>query len=719
MAMNSSTVAANQIITAAERNALRLDTLSNSGFYATSGGAADVQTLSIDAQYVAYVAGDVIKFKAGFTNTGACTINVNAIGAVNIKSTDGTDPIFGDILAGAIIELGYDGTNFQILTTGKRAEVIDRSWTASETIAANEAVSMIEGTADSVELTRKHSMDDPVSLGNAASSSDYSGSKVTDLKFALFYRDSVGGYARVKIATVDPETLDDTYGTSYLVSGASVGTGYLTQVLYMEDDKIAFLYFINATDIRMRIGTVSGTVVTLGTEVVLDTPGGSSRGCAMCMIGTDKIAVTFLEDSGGANDYVHIFNVTVSGTTITSYFANVITRTDANYGDRKVDIASYTDDEVQIVYDSGAILRTWKVSFSGNTPSSGATATLGGMIANYVNISWEGNYYLVVFRGDGNDIMAELLTTAGASTGTTKNITDTEPDASIGTLSTDIVMDVVGLHRAVILARSSGTGYVQWMEISVVGTAIYCVAADGSYYAGATPDMAVSSVDYDRTLFVVHYGASATGWMHQEYDNTGYCVGFALNSASATEDVAARSRGKLTGFAGFTVGDRQYMENHAYDLTDTVSGKCFGVATDTDELDINLDLETAAALGTTERNGAIGTGYQRIYHNLGVLPKTVTLNAQRYGSGYTGWSVGKKVGSISYCTYWYSSDANRAGADNSEVSGFSTSLDFLSTAGAAGGCSGTIVDVTSMYVDLNFSTYAGSEQWHGLLEVTD
>lgn len=63
----------------------------------------------------AYRAGMVIRFKAGTRNTGACTINVNGVGAASIKKEVSLDPSDGDIEAGGIYTLVHDGTNFQIL----------------------------------------------------------------------------------------------------------------------------------------------------------------------------------------------------------------------------------------------------------------------------------------------------------------------------------------------------------------------------------------------------------------------------------------------------------------------------------------------------------------------------------------------------------------------------------------------------------------------------
>lgn len=59
----------------------------------------------------------LIPFKAGFTNTGAATGNVNAIGAKDIKLPDGSALGAGDITAGRLYELRYDGTNLVLMNS--------------------------------------------------------------------------------------------------------------------------------------------------------------------------------------------------------------------------------------------------------------------------------------------------------------------------------------------------------------------------------------------------------------------------------------------------------------------------------------------------------------------------------------------------------------------------------------------------------------------------
>jgi hypothetical protein len=86
--------------------------------YVLEAGAADVYTASLSPTPAAYTTGltVILKIGSGHTNTGAATLNVNALGAKNIKLPDGTNPEAGALIAGQIAILVYDGTNFQLVS---------------------------------------------------------------------------------------------------------------------------------------------------------------------------------------------------------------------------------------------------------------------------------------------------------------------------------------------------------------------------------------------------------------------------------------------------------------------------------------------------------------------------------------------------------------------------------------------------------------------------
>ena len=84
--------------------------------YNVSTGAANAYALALSPAFNAYYVGMKICFKANFTNTGASTIDINGLGVKTIKINVTEDLLAGAILQDQIVELVYDGTNFQMVS---------------------------------------------------------------------------------------------------------------------------------------------------------------------------------------------------------------------------------------------------------------------------------------------------------------------------------------------------------------------------------------------------------------------------------------------------------------------------------------------------------------------------------------------------------------------------------------------------------------------------
>jgi len=85
--------------------------------YAADTGAADAYVITLSPAPSAYAAGQRFAFKATNTNTTTSTINVNSLGVKTIKKDGGANSLIsGDIVANQIVELEYDGTNFQMVS---------------------------------------------------------------------------------------------------------------------------------------------------------------------------------------------------------------------------------------------------------------------------------------------------------------------------------------------------------------------------------------------------------------------------------------------------------------------------------------------------------------------------------------------------------------------------------------------------------------------------
>jgi len=107
----------------------------------TTGGTVTAQTASATPAITAYKAGQKFRAKIGASlgSTGtavtAHTINVNSVGAKNLVNQDGTNPTAGTWVAGAIIELVYDGTNFIIINDPGGWQTLAPTLSSSMTIS--------------------------------------------------------------------------------------------------------------------------------------------------------------------------------------------------------------------------------------------------------------------------------------------------------------------------------------------------------------------------------------------------------------------------------------------------------------------------------------------------------------------------------------------------------------------------------------------------------
>lgn len=102
----------------------------NGGVKTTAG--TNTVTVSYDVAAAAYCTGERFLLKAGGTNTGAATLNVNSLGAKDIKLRDGDALAGGEIQSGQYFEVVYDGTNMVLLS----AAVVRGTFTATLTVAS-------------------------------------------------------------------------------------------------------------------------------------------------------------------------------------------------------------------------------------------------------------------------------------------------------------------------------------------------------------------------------------------------------------------------------------------------------------------------------------------------------------------------------------------------------------------------------------------------------
>lgn len=85
----------------------------------TSSGGPTAYALTPAVALGSYATGERFAFKINATNTGASTLNISGLGAKNIYKQTISGPaaiVAGDLVTGQMVEVMYDGTQFQIIS---------------------------------------------------------------------------------------------------------------------------------------------------------------------------------------------------------------------------------------------------------------------------------------------------------------------------------------------------------------------------------------------------------------------------------------------------------------------------------------------------------------------------------------------------------------------------------------------------------------------------
>lgn len=104
-----------QILTADSSQSSGVKWASPGSQYGADAGSNDTYVITISG-ISSYITGQLVQFKANTANTGAATLNVNSIGAKTIKKNYNEDLNDNDIRANQIVNVIYDGTNFQLIS---------------------------------------------------------------------------------------------------------------------------------------------------------------------------------------------------------------------------------------------------------------------------------------------------------------------------------------------------------------------------------------------------------------------------------------------------------------------------------------------------------------------------------------------------------------------------------------------------------------------------
>lgn len=106
---------ANKVVVPDQLQASKYLDQSGSKIYIPTSGT-NTYTATVAPAITAYAAGQEFVINIGITNTGASTLNLNGLGAKSLLKRNAA-MIAGDLQAGGLYLVVYDGTNFQVLSS--------------------------------------------------------------------------------------------------------------------------------------------------------------------------------------------------------------------------------------------------------------------------------------------------------------------------------------------------------------------------------------------------------------------------------------------------------------------------------------------------------------------------------------------------------------------------------------------------------------------------
>lgn len=256
----------------------------------TSGGAANVQTLTPTKPLTSYNAETVIFFMAGFTNTTAATMNVSGLGAKTIKTASGAALTGNEIVSGRVYGLVYDGTDFILVSGAPNA--------AARTVRANSTTSAAY-PSDVALSTLKTMLYIPRSFQSMLSGS---GTYYTEWAFVISATVTVAPtagatYTHNSVTWTVLRTLTVGSFTVVYAWGAAGGTptatgGTLTKSAGTGDSSIVFIEAHYPKSLRVRGVGAGGGGAGSGTAGLGSTTGGTG--------GTTTFGSSLLSANGGS-----------------------------------------------------------------------------------------------------------------------------------------------------------------------------------------------------------------------------------------------------------------------------------------------------------------------------------------------------------------------------------------------------------------------------------
>lgn len=348
----------------------------------------------------------------------------------------------------------------------------------------------------------------------------------------------------LSVTTISTTTQTVTSGTSLVATGTLFGSSSPT-VVGIDTDKFIIFYTLNATQsvINYKVGTVSGTTITLGTEQTLYTIGGGQTALDLSSAKGDTSAgiVTILSNVG--QSYAIAF--TISGTTLTSgtpltlsgnvQGADTVTKISTN----KYSIIAGTTGYAAVL------------SVSGTTITAGTEVQYGATVTAFTEMkSNTTDSFALLYERAGNTRLR-----AGTVSGTVITF-GSEINLSVGnSLIVDSATQFYVFRSSDLSLRSIS---ISGNTLTDNGTIMQTFAIVGMYYLTTDNGYFVGILTDTTTLTIVLKGMSNN------------FIGFAQSTVSAGASVTVITKGLDANQSGLVAGNTYQIVNGALTFVSSI-----------------------------------------------------------------------------------------------------------------------------------------------------
>jgi hypothetical protein len=228
---------------------------SGSLVYAAASGSTDAFAITLSPAITSYTTGMVIHFLANVANTDAVTLNVNSVGPKYVKKNYNVDLQTGDIIAGQLISVIYDGTNFQLISPKAYTGPTSYRRTSNFTTTSADYVT-VTGLSFSAAASKKYHIIMKGSMKN-----DNSGGSAT-LFMSLPTDATMSSFTTWKMETVNQE--------HYVGNTTIVYSSANQQAYFISDITVYMSTTAGTIAVQTRKEAAGTTTVYSGTEMIVE-----------------------------------------------------------------------------------------------------------------------------------------------------------------------------------------------------------------------------------------------------------------------------------------------------------------------------------------------------------------------------------------------------------------------------------------------------------------